>query len=320
MTEAMQSLYAELAALKDRVPGLQLKVNGRKAIHGPGEAAELDVNHLPARWVHFAHRGTLDKIDDLLPNDAPHETYQLLATARAVLENLIWLRLMEGDSDFGLVFYGQLLRNQRQNCEGYLARLADEAALFETAAEIDAEIGRELVDAILQAGNPSAQKQMWDVQIHGRTRLLEDMIRREFALYAEQAGQIGYSLQARILRTRTTPRCEAQLENILAFQAAFDKALPRLLPPRLMELATSDWNWRERAAEAGLEKPYRFIDGLANRLLHATPINLIADKRLVEEEKRQVLDYIVVTARDLLDIVEQFAHPGLVSLTAVRTQ
>ncbi|MBY4898533.1 hypothetical protein [Cupriavidus sp. AU9028] len=320
MTEAMQTLYDELAALKDRVPGLQLKVNGRKYVHGSERPEDTDINHLAPRWVHFAHRGTLEKIDDLLPHEGPHETFELLASARTLLENLVWLRLMEADSDFGLVFYGQLLRNQRQNCEIYLSRLADEAALFETAAEIDAEIGREMADAILHAGDPSVQKHIWDVRIHGRTRLLEDMIRREFALYAEQAGQIGYSLQARILRTRTAPRCQAQLDNILGFQSAFDKALPRLLSPRLMELATSEWNWRERAAEAGLEKHYRFIDGLVNRLLHATPINLIADKRLVDEEKRQVLDYIVVTARDLLEIVEQFSHPGMTNLSFVKMQ
>ncbi|TWG89305.1 hypothetical protein L602_000100001950 [Cupriavidus gilardii J11] len=317
MTEPLQSLYAQLADLKRRVPALKARVAGRKYVESVRQAKENDRNHSAPRWVHFAHRGTLEKIEDLLPPPGPHETFELLATARNLFENLVWLRLMKTDIGYGLVFYGHLLRGQRANCEGYLAKMHDEADLFDTAARIDAEIRQELTGAIRSHGQADANRDVWREEIHRRTAMLDDLIRREFVLYAERAAHNGYGPQASILRHDAIPRGQQQLDQVLAFQAAFEAALPALLEPRLQNLATSEWNWSDRASEAGMDRHYRFIDSLTSRLLHATPINLITDKRLAGEEKRVVLDYIVVATADILDIVDEFSYPGMVDLVEV---
>lgn len=319
MTEYLQSLYAELADLKRRVPALKARVAGRKYVESVRRAKENDRNHSAPRWVHFAHRGTLDKIECLLPPPGPHDTFELLATARNVFENLVWLRLMKGDIGYGLVFYGQLLRGQRENCENYLAKMRDEADLFDNAATIDAEIREELAGALRSHGQANAGRDVWRDEIHRRTAMLGDMIRREFVLYAERAAHHGYGPQASILRHDAIPRGQDQLDKILAFQAAFEAALPSLLEPRLQSLATSDWNWCDRAREAGMDRHYRFIHSLTSRLLHATPINLITDKHLSGEEERVVLDYIVVTTADILEIVDHFSYPGMVDLVMVDT-
>lgn len=60
-----------------------------------------------------------------------------------------------------------------------------------------------------------------------------------------------------------------------------------------------------------MEKHYRFIYGYTSRLLHSTPINVITDKSLSDEEQVIILDYIVLACGDILSLIEQLTFPGM---------
>lgn len=62
---------------------------------------------------------------------------------------------------------------------------------------------------------------------------------------------------------------------------------------------------------------YDFLYRLTSRLLHATPMNMITEKELLEPERIMLLEYIVVTAEDILDAIEDFDFPGRMNLVAI---
>ena len=66
-------------------------------------SANLDV-----KWILKAHKGTLEKLSMMLCNDCDYGTIKLLAIARNLFENLVWLKLFNHNSDYGIVFYNEL--------------------------------------------------------------------------------------------------------------------------------------------------------------------------------------------------------------------
>jgi transposase len=77
----------------------------------------LQRNHSAVWWIRAAHLGTIEKLSTMLRRDGPYESLELLAIARNIFENLVWLRLMNKDRQFGIVFYAQLLRNQIESVQ-----------------------------------------------------------------------------------------------------------------------------------------------------------------------------------------------------------
>jgi hypothetical protein len=43
-----------------------------------------------------------------------------------------------------------------------------------------------------------------------------------------------------------------------------------------------DWRWKEQAAIAGMSEQYEFIYSFTSRLLHATPVSLTTNQKLLE--------------------------------------
>jgi hypothetical protein len=53
---------------------------------------------------------------------------------------------------------------------------------------------------------------------------------------------------------------------------------------------------------------------ITSKLLHAIRLNIITDKELYPSEVIMVLDYIVISATDLLNAIEDFTYPGRVAV------
>lgn len=306
-----ETLISELSGLRDRIPLLQARVNGRKYLEELKHATELELNHSAAYWVHLAHAGTLDKVAGLFNLNSSYETFALLAIARNIFENLVWLRLMHANLDYGLVFYSHLLRGQEEHHTGFIQKIRDEVELFEVADQIDGAAVTSAMNLIRSTDIPEDKVGAFRAALSHQTDMLDEMIRREFSLYAEQATFKGYSFQAHLMRQKAIPAHEEQLALIRKSSADFSSALPTLLDAKFQNLATSKWNWFDRAKEANMEKHYRFVYGYTSRLLHSTPINVITDKSLSNEEQVIVLDYIVLACGDILSLIAQFTFPGM---------
>lgn len=312
-----ETLISELSELRDRIPLIRAQVSGRKHLEEIKYATELELNHSAAYWVHLAHSGSLDKIESLLNINRSNETFSLLAIARNVFENLVWLRLMNSNINYGLVFYSHLLRGQDEHHTGFIKKIKDEIEIFEVAAQIDAEAVKSAINSIQPEGTQEEMASAFRASLSHQTDMLDEMIRREFSLYAEQATSNGYEFQAHLMQQQAIPAHENQLAIIRKFSAAFSSALPTLLDAKFQGLAVSKWNWFDRAKEVGMEKHYRFIYSYTSRMLHSTPINVITEKSLSNNEKLIFLDYIVLACGDILSLIDKFAHPGMIEAVMI---
>lgn len=320
-TSMLLAEYRSLVA--ERAPLVRSRVAGRRGFHEMRLIADgVDEQRSPVRWAYLAQLGTLDKLEMILTREGVYETFELLAIARNLLENHVWLKLLRADPNYGLVFYARFLSEQVQNYEAYLVKLHSEAELFASMVNLENEIRESTVIAPVKA-KPDMSAAELEVILAAQKageRELDDMVRREFSLYAGQATFNGYAYQATLLRKRAIPAYEARLAEALAERDALFAHLPDVLTRRHLVLATgraSAWNWRERAIEAHLSKHYDFLYGYTSKLLHSTPMNIITDKQLDDSEARMILDYIVVTAHDILDQIEAYAPPGQVDAVAI---
>ncbi|KFG67126.1 hypothetical protein [Microvirga sp. BSC39] len=313
-----KSLISEFRdTLRNRVPLIRAHVAGQRAFLEFGLSSERDRNHSAVWWVHLAHLGTLDKLEGLFRRDGPYETLELLALARNIFENLVWLRLMKNDHRYGLIFYGQLLREQVGNLEGLIRKISDEADLFESIDSLDDHALMSTLGEVV-ANNPLPDEIAEAHAAHrSKSDMLDDMVRREFSLFSGPATWNGYSYQAYLLRTKIIPKYEAHLAEVTQHKVELETVLPSLLDARLTRLASEKWNWAERAKDAGMEKHYRFLYPYTSKLLHSTPLNMISDKSLTEAETLIVLDYIVVSTGDLLDRIESFTYVGQINAIAI---
>jgi len=245
--------------IADRGPMSRASVRGRLWVLEKG--LELSGSTEPSQnlWILRAQLGTLDKFDSLFGRDRIEGTFELLGIARNLFENLVWLKLFNKDGRYGIVFYRQLLDQQKQNTERMIAKITAEAELFERHSIED---HRALEETVMQAIHDGADEEavLAAKAVHDdRVAALDMRVRRSFALYGAAATFNSYSYQAHILREKVIPKHQDDLTTI---QAELDLLLPRLvtlLDPALLKICNGRWNWRDRAGDAGMLDHYDFL-------------------------------------------------------------
>jgi hypothetical protein len=304
VSEFRTEVHGALAAVRARVGGERQMLELR--LQADGVDPELSA----ARWVHFAHIGTLDKLELMFKREGEYGTFELLAIARNVFENLVWLRFLNRDFRNGLIFYAKFLDDTAANHRSYLQKVADEADLFDHAEELDDEGLISTIGSILD-DEPGSDSVAAAQEEHRRqTAILDDMVRREFSLFAAAAAFNSYALQAIKLRDEVIPDIERKITETVAKKGKLMAHLASALPSGYAEAAERSWKWREQAERAGMLQHYEFLYRLTSKLLHSTPLNIITEKALSPSEAAIVMDYIVVASLDLLQEMKRFDYPG----------
>jgi hypothetical protein len=299
-------------------PLVRGRVSGKLFFLNRTFASEQDRERSPLIWILRAQVGTLDKLKGLFVRDGDYETFELLSIARNLFENLVWLRLFNRDPQYGLVFYEQLLTQQKQNIKNMIVKVEAEIALFEEYGKLDHDNLDIAFAALSEAGNPSkAEVQEAQEKHRAFTRELDMRVRRNFALYAAAAQFNGYAYQCHILREKVIPQHCATLAEIEAHLVGY-RAVKDTLLSAAMLARTSRWNWKERAGEAGMGAQYDFFYSYTSKLLHSTPMNLITEKALSTSETLTMLEYAFVTISDLLDETERFSFPGQADVMMIK--
>lgn len=305
--------------VKQRAPLLRSKVGGQRGfLELQLQARQEDYKLSAARWAHLAHLGTLDKLEALFASDVEHSTFELLAIARNLMENLIWLRLINQNLGYGLVFYARYLEDLKKNQSSYIRKLKDEADLFVSMGDVEQD-ARNLTLKGFNANSTEEEARRAMDEHRAQAALLDDMVRREFSLFANSAFHNGYGWQADILVSKIIPQHEAELLTIESDRADLFEHLPALVNSELLDLATGNrrWNWSSLATAAHMSKAYDLLYGFTSRLLHASPLNIISDKKLSDSEAMVVLDYAVITALDLFEAIESFSHPDQIDAISI---
>lgn len=320
ITRTAESLVAEFREeVHNKIPSLKAIVEGERRWLQATLSTPEQRNHSAVWWIRAAHLGTLEKLSTMLRRDGPYESLELLAIARNIFENLVWLRLMNSDRQFGLVFYAQLLRNQIESVQAVLRKVADEATLFDEFEGLDSDAMETKFLEGMKAGRLKEEVIREAIAAQWlQSDQLDDLMRREFSLYASQATQNGYGFQAHLIRTKVIPEYENRLRELEDHKRLLDAELPAIIDARHLGLANaSKWNWFDRASDVRMDSQYRFLYSFTSKLLHAIPLNIITDKELSSSEMMMVLDYIVISAADILKAVKDFSYPGQIRVIEI---
>jgi len=133
------------------------------------------------------------------------ETLGVLALTRYVFELLVWVRLVQKDNRFGLVYYRELAEKQRHYYQDLLSHLAAEVAFLAATSQEE----KNLIDQRLTApdlnSDPDATSKMYIETM----RQIDAAAARRFTIYGEQARTNGYSFQAFLVETKAIPKVQA---------------------------------------------------------------------------------------------------------------
>ena len=275
-----------------------------RVIENSRDASELeqDSNY----WVTVVYRNALIRLRLILENNfLTLETLGVLATTRYVFETLVWLRKMEREPNYSLVFYGKVIGDQLQQRKDYKAKVEAEIAVFEKFQKEENSLHEDALKQMKDHGsNVSAE------HVSGATAFVMNEMdrrsRRAFSLYAKDAKQNGFGFQAHLLREQAIPQIDAQIDELVREKAKFTGGSA----PPVRKKVEERWNWKAEAMSVGMQAQYEFIYSHTSRLLHATPSSILTDQKNLEvQEMAMFLDYVYVSLLDVLDLAGRQVGP-----------
>lgn len=227
------------------------------------------------------------------------ETVGVISVARYIFELSLWLRLLDLDSRYGLVYYEQLINTQLRYWKDYRSQLNREIALLNQFAEEESSL---LNDKMGELRLISDEKKKQEAAIAAPKIVAETIDRkasRQFSIYAEQAKTNGYRFQAYLVGKKALPEVEGYIASLEEEKATFDDTISE----DIRNLIPRRWNWRHMAEIVSLAEEYDFIYTFSSKLLHATPASITTNQKNLELEEMLVfLKYIDVKIRDLLEL------------------
>jgi len=254
-------------------------------------------------WAIAAYRNALVRLRLILENNFfSLETLNVLVTTRYVFETLVWLRVLNQDTEYGLVFYYQTIEKQIQHFTNYRKKLEDEISLLNALGQEENDLYQDRVQKL--ADDPkSLTAERVSEETASIMNEMDRKARRAFCLYAESARHNGYGLQAHLIRTKAIPYVDTQIDELLAKRKAFADRCSEPVKKKL----TERWNWKKKATLAGMPDQYEFIYSYTSRLLHATPASILTDQKNLEpQEMALFLYYIYVSMLDSLDLAARW--------------
>lgn len=298
---AYQRLSGIVAELKELVPRFETSIEKLGENMSAMEEAlnPKEPQYSGDFWVIAAYRNALVRLRLIIENDLfSLETLNVLATTRYVFEMLVWLRVLNQDAEYGLVFYYQTIEKQIQHFRDYRAKLANEISILNALGEEENDLFQDRVQKLADDPPPLTAERVSEETTSIMSEI-DRKARRAFCLYAESARHNGYGFQAELIRTKAIPHVDTQIDELLAKKKAFVDICSDPVKTKL----TERWNWKKKATLARMQDQYEFIYSYTSRLLHATPASILTDqKNLKPQEMLVFLDYIYVSMLDALEL------------------
>jgi len=297
----IEVILTDVRAMKGSVE--QLIHRFRQAIENP----ERRNRQSGAYWRHVAFTDALVRLRIFLEQNFNYiESIGLLALTRYVFELTVWLKLMQKDSQYGFVYYRQILDKQLDYYKALRDHLTREVVfLREVGAQEERLMDDRLKEAV-QISDPETHKEALRHLIDDVEKEVDDRAARKFSLYGEQARTNGYNFQLYLIETKVLPGVAKSIADLEHELRRFELDSP----PEAKSLPRQ-WRWKDQATAAGMDDEYAFIYSYTSRLLHATPVSLTTDhKNLEPDEMRIFLKYIHIRLRDIIEMAEQLVAPG----------
>lgn len=269
-------------------------------------------------WMLKAQQGTLEKFRDIYSTSKLESDTELVALARNLFENIVWLKLFNKDHGYGLVFYYQLLNEQLKSQEQVIEKARSEIELFEELAEEDKiDLGPY---SYLVSKSDASETEIEEAReyLASRSAMVDSKARNSFSIYAASAKNNGYSYQSHLIKTKVIPHHEERISILRNHLGDLKKSHSKADISKLNKLGVNArWNWCDKAKSVGMADHYYFLYAFTSRSLHCTAMNMITPKALDDSERHLLLDYIFITSNNCYEEIETSDYPGKVNLAYV---
>ena len=173
-------------------------------------AAAEDLESIPRRrsgsyWVLAAYMDSLVRSRIFLEQNFHYdEPMGLLAVTRYLLELMVWLKLLEGDHRYGLVYYFELLINQLDYYEQLRDQLTREVDFLKQIDVQEIQLTQERLSKARQLMDLHELEKAF-MRLTGEVmREIDARTARAFSLHSDQARSNGYALQAHLVESQAS--------------------------------------------------------------------------------------------------------------------
>ncbi len=227
------------------------------------------------------------------------ETVGVISVARYIFELSLWLRLLDLDARYGLVYYEQLIDTQLRYWKDYRSQLKREISLINQLAEEESSLLNDKIGELSLISDEQKKQQAAISAPKIVAEIIDRKAARKFSIYAEQAKINGYGFQAYLVGKQALPEVEGSIASLEEEKSTFDDTVSE----DIRSLIPRRWNWRQMAEKVSLTEEYDFIYTFSSKLLHATPASITTNQKNLDLEEMLVfLKYIDVKIRDLLEL------------------
>ncbi len=227
----------------------------------------------------------------------------LLASSRHLFEMSIWVKLVNQNSDYALIYYLEGLNNNIQHYTKYVEQLQVESGFLLDIDEKQSELIVQQRELLLKNSDSMTDKEMSNYVSNSiknfDTQFSSD---NAFSLYFDNAKVQGFKRTSDHIIDNEIPRFQAKVAEL---ELEKDELLSKLSSEQndLVPSNRKRWRWDLKAAETDMTKEYKFIYSYTSKLLHATPMSISTDQQdLMQQESDMFIRYINYKMNQLVDM------------------
>jgi len=227
------------------------------------------------------------------------ETFGLLSMTRYLLELTVWMKLLEQDERYGLLYNRMLLVDNQSYYQRLVEQLQREIAFLNRCDSMEKAKREALTQSTDQ--NESDRENISSAwKAIGEE--VDEIAANQFSMYSDDAVTNGYSFQAYLVEKKAMPVAQEGLDEAEVALAQFDQNGMAALS----EIRPKKWNWSEMSTKVGMADEYEFIYSYTSRMLHATPISLTTDQKSLEDvEVYVMLRYCAVKMNEVFTVARR---------------
>lgn len=233
------------------------------------------------------------------------ESLSLISVTRYIFEMSVWLKLLTKDSRYGMVYYSQLLKGQREYWTNFQEQMNREVAFLEKVEKKEKELTEKRLGEIrLMEKTEEATKAAETLFEYVKNRIDKEAD-MSFSIFSEEAKFNGYGFQAVLVRKNQMNMIEKSLTEIANEKENFEDNLPEDV--KAMVSKNMVWRWNQKAKEVGLEDEYNFIYTFTSKLIHSVPTSITTDhKNLEYQEMVLFLRHINFKIKDIIELSSEY--------------
>lgn len=231
------------------------------------------------------------------------ETMGIISVTRYIFEVSIWLKLLDKNPLYGLVYYSQLLETQKRYWQDYEAQIKREIKLLQDFGNDETVLLSNGIKKMILMND--GEKKQQDAKSLGNkiAQDIDNKAARHFSIYTDQAKINGYAYQSHLVEMEELPQIQKAIRELAEEKKEFDITTSK----SVLDLIPKKWNWKVMANKVDMENEYNFIYTFSSKLLHATPASITTNHKNLELTEILIfLKFIDTKLMDILDLSRKY--------------